>query len=480
MSSSLKQKTVKGISWNLIERFGIQIIKLMLGIILARLLTPEDFGLIGMITVFFAIANVFISSGFGQAYIQKKNVTDVDANTVFFTNLVISLVIYAMLWISAPLIANFYEAPQLIELTRVMGMVVLINAFNIIQVAQVNRKLDFKRKTKITVVSTIISGVAGVSAAYYGLGVWSLVIQQLTNRFLITTGLWITNKWNPALKFSIESFKSMFSYGSWLLFSGIIKTVFDNIYILTIGKFFPAGEVGFYTKSKQFQKMASKQISGAVGTVSFPVLSKVQDDVAKLQNGMKQFLKYTMVFMIPLLVTLIVVAEPFVILLLKEKWAPMIPYLQLLCIVGILYPMHAINIQVLKAQGKSKLNFRLTLVKNAFRIINIIVMYRFGVIYIIIGEIIVSLLALMINTYYTNKLINYGILKQIKDVKHITIGGGVAGIIGYFATFKLTNLWLIFVIGIIGTMGFYILIQYVFNRNFFREVISLKENFKTK
>ena len=479
MVSSLKEKAVKGISWNLIEKFGIQGIKFILGIILARLLTPEDFGLIGMITVFFAVANVFINSGFGAAYVQKKEVSDVDANTVFFTNLGISIILYGILWIAAPVIADFYEQPKLIDLTQVMGLVILINAFNVIQIAQVKRNINFKRKTKITLFGTITSGIIAVSAAYYGLGVWSLVIYQLGHRFLTTTGLWISNKWSPSLKFSITAFKSMFSFGGWMLLSGIIRKIFDNIYILTIGKFFPAAQVGFYTKSKDFQRMGANRLAQAVGEIAFPVLSNLQDNKEKMQNAMRKFLKYSMAFIMPLLVTLIVIADPFVILLLKEKWAPMVPYLQLLSIVGILYPIHYINTQVLLAQGKSKWSFNLDVIKNGMRILNIIIMYRFGVLFIIIGEVILSIIALTINTYYTNKLINYGFLYQIRDIYKIGLGALIAGGTAFIISSSFENLWIILITGLVLTIVIYSGIQYFINKKLIVEIISLKGFFKS-
>ena len=477
MANSIKEKAVKGVSWNLIERFGIQGIKFVLGVILARLLTPEDFGLIGMITVFFAVAQVFINSGFGTAYVQKKEVTDIDANTVFYTNLIISLVLYALLWLAAEAIADFYKEPQLVELTRAMGLVVIINAFNVIQIAQVTRNIDFKRKTKVTLIATLISGLSGVTTAYYGLGVWSLVIQQLANRFLTTTGLWITNKWKPTFTFSMVSFKSMFAFGLWVLITGIIKTVFDNIYILTIGKFFPAAQLGFYTKSKQFQSLGSTQLARSVGSVAFPIFSQIQENKKKLQDVMRQFLQHTMVLTVPIMVTLMVIAKPFVILLLTDKWAPMIPYLQLLCFAGILYPLHAVNVQVLLAQGKSNLNFRLTLIKNSLRILNIIVMYRWGVEHIIIGEVILSIIALVINTFYTKKFINYGFIKQLNDIKEIVLGAVFAGIIGYFVSYKLGNLCYVFFVGVLITVLMFIAIQYLFNKRLLEKAISLKKYF---
>ena len=478
MPASLKEKAVKGVGWNLIETFGIYGVKFVLGVILARLLTPKDYGLIGMITVFFAVAQIFVTGGFGQAYVQKKEATDLDANTVFYTNLAISVILYGALWMGAPAIACFYEQPELIKLTRVMGLVVIINAFNVIQMAQLTRAINFKRKIKITLIATSISGLSGVSAAYYGLGVWSLVIQGMVNPFLTTAGLWITSKWKPAWEFSISSFRNMFSFGIWVLGSGIIRTIFDNIYILTIGKFFPAAQLGFYTKSKQFQQLASQNLSQAAGAVSFPVFAQLQENKPKLQNAIRKFLQHTLVFTTPLIVTIMVVAKPFVILLLTDKWAPMIPYLQLLCIVGFLYPIHAVNVQVLMAQGKSNLNFRLNLLKNTLRIINIVTMYRWGVIYIIIGEVILSFFALTINTYYTYRLVNYGFFRQWKDTKEIVLGSILAGTIGYFASFDLSNLWLVFAVGGTVTTTVFIASQYFFNNCLIMEVMSSINYFK--
>lgn len=461
---SLKQKAIKGVSWNLIDRFGRQGIKFILNIILARLLTPEAFGLVGMITVFFAVAQVFIESGFGQAYIQKKEATHIDANTVFFTNLFLSLALYGILWLSAPLIARFYEEPKLIDLIHVMGLVIIINAFNVIQVAKLSRAINFKSMAKVNLVSTIFAGTSGITAAYYGLGVWSLVIQSLTNRSLSTAGLWFLTKWKPSLQISKDSFKEMFSFGSWVLFASIIRKIFDNIYILVIGKVFTTGDLGLYTKSKQFKVLASEQISKAIGLVAFPIFSKLQSNNDTLRKGMKSFLQQSFLFMIPLLTILIVVAKPFVILLLTEKWAPMIPFLQLFCILGILFPIRFLNVQVLKAKGKSNVVFKLEMIRNVMRVLNIILMYRWGISYIIIGEITLTFITIIITTFFIHKLINYGFSKQLKDTKEIIFGAIISGTIGFFSDLYIINLWhsLIFVSLII--LAIYILTQYFLNK----------------
>jgi O-antigen/teichoic acid export membrane protein len=478
LTSELKQKSVVGVFWSLFERFGNQGIKFLLGIILARLLTPKDFGLIGMITVFFAIAQTFVQSGFGQAYVQKKNVTDIDSNTIFYTNLLISLVLYAVLWISAPAIARFYEQIKLIEITRVMGLVVIINAFNVIQIAQIKRDINFKRKTKVNLFSTLTGGVLGIIAAIKGLGVWSLVIQQMASRFITTIGFWITSNWQPSLKFSRSAFKSMFSYGSWLLASSIIGKIFQNIYILAIGKFFPAAEVGLYTKSRQFQKLATKEFIMAISSVAFPVFSQLQDNKEKLKNGMQKFLQHTLGIILPVVTVLILVAKPLIILLLTEKWASMIPYFRLLLIVGFFLPFKVMNFQVLKAQGRSDLSFKLSLVFNGLRLLNIAINYQAGVIYIILGEVIISFLSIFIASFFTRSMVGYGIFQQLFEAKEIIIGAIISGIIGFLTITGLENLWLILFIGSIVTITIYLLIQFIFNKSFFMEVVSLKKQFR--
>ena len=475
INSTLKQKTIKGISWNLIDRFGNQFIKLIISVILARLLTPEDFGLIGIIMITFALSQVFITGGFGEAFIQKKEVTDLDACTVFYTNVFVSIMIYGILWIASPFIAKFYSQSELLLLIRVMGLILNINAFNVIPIAQLTRAVNFKRNTMINLASLLASGIVGISAAYYGYGVWSLVIQQMTNRSLVTLGLWVTSKWKLTAQYSIKSLKNMFSFGIWILCSQILKTIFDNIYILTIGKLFPISHLGYYTQAKRFQQLSSTQISGAVGAVVFPIFSQLQDDKEKLRNSVSKVLTYTMFLIMPLLVTLMIVAKSFVIVILTEKWIPIIQYLQLLCIVGILYPIHTINIQVLLAQGKSDLNFKLTLIINSLRIINIISMYRFGIIFIIVGEVFISFTALFINTYYTKKFINHGIINQWRDIKQIVFGCIIAGLTTSLVTSIFINQFAILIVGGIMMPLLFIRYQYYFNINLVKEVFSLRK-----
>jgi len=297
---NLKQKSIDGVIWNLIEKFGSQFIKIVLGVILARLLTPADYGLIGMISVFFAISMVFIDSGFGSAYVQKQGATDVDASTIFYFNLFISSLFYFILWITAPLIANFYGENQLIQLIRVMGIVLIINSFGLIQISKLKKEVDFKNKTIILLASAVLAVCAGIIAALLNFGVWSLVIQEITRATLKSVGLWLFYKGKPLFYFNLDSLRSMLSFSTWSLLISLINSIFDNINTLVIGKYFPAAQLGFYTKAYTFQGMVTQQPSSAIGSVAFPVFSKIQNDKIALKKAVKKFIQHVMFFVSPL------------------------------------------------------------------------------------------------------------------------------------------------------------------------------------
>ncbi|MCF8333443.1 MAG: lipopolysaccharide biosynthesis protein [Bacteroidales bacterium] len=474
MASQVKEQAVRGVAWSLVERFGMHFLRFLLNLILARLLTPDDYGLIGMLVIFIEVANVVMDGGFVKAYVQKKVVSPKDASTIFYFNLLISIILYFIFFLTAPLVADFYSQPQLIEIIKVMGLVFIIDAMGLIQIAHLTRTVNFKLKSKIMMTATLSGGVLGIAAAYYGFGVWSLVIQNLARAVIKTIGFWITSSWKPKAVFSMQSLKSMFAFGSWMLLSGIIQRLFRNLNLLVIGRVFPAAAVGFYTNSKQIQRTASEQMVGAIGAVAFPVFSKMQDNKERLRNGMRQFLRHTLFLMTPLLVILMVVAEPFVIIFLKEKWAPMVPYLQWLCIVGILFPLNSTNVQLLVAQGKSNLNFRISLIKNILRVINIAIMYRFGVLYIIIGEVGVALLSVYINSFYSNKFVGYGILRQLKDNWLLLLSAVLTFLIGYITVSSLENIYWEFVLGIAVSGVFFLVFHYLFNRQIMIEFLSSK------
>jgi O-antigen/teichoic acid export membrane protein len=461
---NLKQKSINGIIWNLIEKFGVQLIKLILGVILARLLTPEDFGLVGMVTVFFAIAMVFIDSGFGMAYIQKKEADDIDASTIFYFNLAVSTFFYVVMWFCAPLIANFYQQDQLVNLVRVLSTVLIINSIGLIQFSKLKREVDFKKMTLIILVSTFISGIIGIVAALLNYGVWSLVIQQIVASSIRNFGLWIFYKWKPLPYFKFSSLKSMFSFSVWALFIGIITSLFNNLYVLVIGKYFSAASLGFYSKAEQFRNFITLQTSDAVGAVAFPVLSKIQDDKLAFKNAVKKFNQHTIFFIAPLCAVFYVIAKPLFLILLTEKWVSMVPYFKIMLLAGILYPIHLINVIVLNAMAKMRLNFYLSMIKNALRVLNIILMYKYGIIYILYGDVILSLLSLALNTFYTKKFVNYGLIEQIKDMFSILSSSIILAVLGTLLSKELSNNYINIIVISLFIGSTYIITMYFLNK----------------
>lgn len=464
--SELKHKPFNAIIWNLLEKFGIQIFTLIIGVILARILTPSDFGLIGMISVFFALSTVFINSGFGAAYIQKKNADEVDASTIFFFNLFVSIFLYTILWFAAPLVANFYNVNELVDLMRVSATVLVINALALMQTVKLTKEINFKRKTIISLISIVISGTIAIVLALNDFGVWSLVFQNIIRTIVNCSGLWIAYSWRPLIIFKIESLKSMFSFSGWILLQGLLRTFFDNIYILIIGKFFPVAQLGFYSKAKSYQKTVSKVPASAIGTVSFPIFSNLQNDPYKLKKSMKNFIQHSIFFIAPISGILIVIAKPLINLLLTDKWVPMTVYFQLLLIAGILFPISLMNVQLLNAQGKSNLNFKLSIFKNSLRIISILITFRFGLVFIIYGEIIVSVISLFINGYYTKIFIKYGMMEQLRDLSKTLFIVISIVFIGLFSLNYIKGDFMKLSLGLILTSSLYLVLQFIFNREF--------------
>jgi O-antigen/teichoic acid export membrane protein len=407
--------------------FGQQGIQFIISIILARLLLPEQFGLIAMLMIFMAIAQAFIDSGFGQALIQKQDATHIDECSIFYFNILVGFLAAGLLCLTAPWIAGFYNQPLLVPLTCALSLNMIINAFGLVQTTLLIKQIDFKTQLKVSVIATVISGTIGVTMALNGFGVWSLVAQSLGSNLFRTALLWLFNTWRPSLTFSFVSLRGMFAFGSKLLCAGMIATIFDNIYLIVIGKMFSASDLGFYSRAKGLQQLPVMNISTTVARVTFPVFSSVQDDKARLKRGVRKALLTLAMVNFPMMIGLAVVARPLVLVLLTDKWLPCVPYLQLFCMVGMLYPLHAINLNVLNAQGRSDLNLRITVLKNFLKVLLLAITWRWGIEAILWGQISLSLLCYLVNTHYTTILIKYSVWEQICDLSPYL---GVAGIMG--------------------------------------------------
>jgi len=416
MADSLKSKTLHALSWSFLESAGVQGVRFVIGIILARLLFPEQFGLIGMLFIFMAVAQTFLDSGFGAALIQKKEASQKDICSIFYFNILVGVIVAGIMCLIAPWIASFYSQPILTPLTRAMSLTMTINSFGLIQSTILSKQIDFKTQTKVSLIANSMSGVIGITLAFTGFGVWSLVAQQISSAFFRTGLLWLLNTWRPSLIFSFKSLREMFGFGSKLLASGLLNQIFENIYLLVIGKLFSASDLGFFTRAKTLGELPSQTLSGMVGRVTFPVFSNIQDDPIRLKRGLKKVLTTLVLVNFPMMIGLIVIARPLVLVLLTEKWAESIIYFQLISIFGLLYPLHVINLNVLQALGRSDLFLRLEIIKKILIVLNIAITWRWGMSAMICGMIATSMISYYLNSYYTGLLIGYSIWMQVRDL----------------------------------------------------------------
>jgi teichuronic acid exporter len=476
--SSLKQKTISGLLWSFIDNFSKLGLTFVIGIILARLLDPREFGLIGMITIFIALSQSLVDSGFTQALIRKKDCTQADYSTVFYFNLFIGIILYTVLFFSADAISRFFDEPQLLLIVQVVGLSIIVNAFTIVQRARLTKAINFKLQTKISIIASLSSGVIGIMMAYSGYGVWSLVFKTLLGFTITSFLLWIWNKWKPSFEFSRNSFKEMFSFGYKLLISGLIDTAYQNIYLLVIGKYFSAAELGFYTRADQFSNLPSKNITSVIQRVSYPVLAEIQHDIPRLKTAYQKIIKSTMLITFVSMIILAAVAKPLVLTLVGEKWLPSVIYLQLLSFGGMLYPLHAVNLNMLNVQGRSDLFLRLEIIKKILAIPVIVVGVLLGIKAMIVGMIIISMIAFFLNSYYSGQHIGYSSMQQLKDILPSFILaifiGSITHLIGAFLI--LPN-YLILIIQLIAGGGFFILITELFKM---QDYLFVKEIFLDK
>ena len=416
MSDSLKSKTVKGVVWSSIERFSTQGVQFLIMIIMARLLTPKDYGLIGMLAIFLAVAQSLIDSGFSQALIRKQDRTDVDNSTVFYFNIVVSSALYLILFIAAPFVADFYNQPELTSVMRVVCLGVILNSLAVVQRALLTVRIDFKTQAKASLSAAVISGCIGIVLAYCGFGVWSLVVQQLLNLSVNTLLLWIFSKWRPIAVFSWKSFHELFAFGSKMLASGLLDTLYRNIYPIVIGKLFSASSLGHYTRAQQFSEFPSSNVTGIIQRVTYPILCGIQDETERLEAVYRKFLKLSAFIIFPLMIGMSAVARPFIDIALGTQWGFCGQLLQIICFAMMWYPIHAINLNLLQVKGRSDLFLRLEIIKKILGITVLCITAPFGLVVMCYGQIFNSIVALVINTYYTGKLINVGFIRQMKDL----------------------------------------------------------------
>ena len=480
--SNLKQKTVSGLFWSFIDNFSKLGLTFVIGIILARLLTPYDFGLIGMTTIFIALSKSLMDSGFTQALIRKKDCTQADYSTVFFFNLLVGFTLYFVLFFCAPIISRFFEEPKLILIIRVIGIGIIVNAFTLVQRARLIKEINFKLQTKISVIASLFSGIIGITMAYRGYGIWSLVFQTLSSFFFTSFLLWIWNKWKPSFVFSKNSFNEMFSFGYKLLISGLIDTAYRNIYLLIIGKYFSTADLGFYTRADQFNNLPSSNITGVIQRVSYPMLSKIQDDPQRLKQAYQKVIKSTMLLSFTAMMIMAASAKPLILSLIGEKWLPSVIYLQLLCFVGMQYPLHAINLNMLTVQGRSDLFLKLEIIKKILVIPVIIIGITHGIKILILGMIIISVISYFLNSYYSGKYIDYSSWQQLTDIFPSFVLAFFIGSMVYLSgLFLVLPIYLILIIQlVIGGVLFFTIVELFKMKDYIYIKELIIEKYKTK
>ncbi len=427
--NNLKQKTINGMAWSITERISLQVIHVLISIILARLLSPSDFGLFGMLAIFTSISQSILDAGFGTALIRKKDATQTDSSSIFYFNLFIGLILASLFFFSAPAIANFFQQPLLVSITRVLSLNMIINAFSLIQLSMLRKNMEFKKQSIINVIVVIISGALGIISAYKGLGVWSLVIQTLSHSFFRSILCWVFSDWRPIGNFSFLSLKSMFSFGSKLLIAGLVETAFKHLYDTFIGKNYSASELGYYNRASTMESAATTATSMALATVIFPTFSPFQDDNQTLKSVHNKTIKLSMFLHIPLMIGLIVIAEPLLLFLLTDKWANSITYFQLLCVVGLVYPIQVQNYNLFRIKGRSDYILKFGIFKHLLTAVALLFTYRHGVIVLILGQVIVAFVSQLVASYLAGRLIYFSVFDLIKAITPSIIISIAMGII---------------------------------------------------
>lgn len=412
---SIRQTTIKGVFWNGLEKIANQGIRFLVGLVLARLLSPSDFGTVALLAIFFSLSETFIDSGFGTALIRKLDRTETDYSTVFIFNIVISVVLYGILFLIAPWVAVFFDTPILAQILRVQSICVIFGGMMAVLDARLIIALNFKALAIRSFTSSVISGIVGICLAYLGYGIWALVFQAITLSFVNMLYVWIYCKWCPSFKFSWDSFKELFSYGSKLLTAGLLNTVYNNLTPLAIGKVYTSSDLGYYNRGAEFARLPNEVCLSVLEKVTFPIFSNLQKDIKQLVSVYRKYIKITSMFLIFFSLLLCSLAKPVILLLLTDKWADAVIYLQLFCFAVMFNHINSINLSLLKVSGRSDLFLRLEVIKKTVATLILFCAIPFGVIAICISKIIYDQVAIVINTYYSGRLFGMGYFSQLKD-----------------------------------------------------------------
>ena len=472
---SLQKQASAGVVWTFIQQFGQQIVNFGVSIVLARLLMPSEFGLIGMISVFIGIGNALVNGGLTQSLIRSKELDQEDYSTVFFYNLGASIIIYALIYVCSPLIADFYNQPILIGIIRLYCLSFIISALTAVQQARLTKEMNFKIQTIIGLPSLVIGGVSGIILAYLGYGVWSIVWSQLISGVAKTIQFWKYSGWSPSIVFSLDKFKSHFKFGYKITLSNLIAKIASNSYLIIIGRFFAASQVGYYTRAETMKNLPVTNLSVALNKVTYPLFSDIQNDNDRLKKVNQKLMKIVVYVIAPVLVFSAVLAIPIFRFLLTEKWLPAVPYFRILCVAGILSPIEMYNVNILMVKGRSDLMLKLTIMKNVLLAIGILIGIQFGIYGLLYAQVALSLISFLMNAHYTNKYINYTAIEQLRDLVPIFLLVLITGFSIYFIDSYLSSQIDIFriIIGLGTGIGLYVILSHLFKFSSFTDLRKL-------
>lgn len=472
----MKRTVFTSLIWNVAQKFGTTGIQFIVQLVLARLLLPEDYGVVAIVNVFILFANIFVQSGLSTALVQKQDADDTDFSTVFVANLVISILLYLTLYAISPLIAEFYEMPQLILIIRVLSTILLFSAISSVQQAFIQKHMLFKKLFISSLAGIFVSGFVGVTLAYLGKGIWALVFQQLINQLILTIMLFLQIKWIPSFNLSLERLKSLFSFGWKVLISSIVTTLYGDVRTLIIGGVYSASALGFYNKGQQFPKIAADNIVSSIQTVLFPTFSLHQDNKNLIRSMMRRSISVGFYVIAPMMIGLMAVAENLIVVILTDTWIQSVPFLQIYCVAYLFRPLFATNLQSINAIGRSDIFLKMETIKTIIYTIVLGISISYGVYAIALGSIVSSIFALFIYTYPNKKLIDYGLFEQIKTLIPSLIVSVIMGIsiylLNYLTISRISILILQFILGIIV----YILLSSIFKLDSFYYLLDLVKN----
>ena len=480
MPQSLKQQTATGLKWSAIERIVNQVVNFVVAIIMARLLTPADYGLVGMVAIFIGISQAFVDSGFSQALIRKQDRTEEDNSTAFFFNLFVAILFYLILFFTAPLIANFYNEPILTPITRVIGLSVIINSLCLVQRALYTINVDFKTQSKASVTASLVSGGIGIGMALAGCKVSAVIGQQLSNLLINAILFWVFSSWRPRKFFVWDSFKSLFDFGSKLLAAGLLNVVWNNMYSLVIGKAYSATDLGYWAKAKQFSELPSNGPTDIIQRVAFPILCKIQDESERLQRVYRQFIRLSAFIVFPIMIGLAAVSHSFVVVLLGKQWEFAADLLMILCFSKMWAPIQSINLNPLQALGRSDLFLKLDVIKKIISLVILVLTVKLGLIVMAVGAIVGSLVHLMVNSYYTKKRVNVGVWTQLKDIMPTLILSMLMFVIVMVFNHFVTNIYIELIGGVVVGAVFFIGGAYLMKFPELKEVVEITRNYMLK